>query len=187
MGSWESVDWESKPIESAPLQAYLSEVRATHVNGGVLFGRWRAVRYSDVTAWFTARNRLEEYELHRLLFDHPVVRRDLTDLQIPAELDRVPGGLWEVAGGALKLDGILATTIVQGGAYGAYRGSAAEAKQLADAAVADLTGRRYEDFRLDESYSAWTPWYFDVAWDHTLVLTDYRYAEITVICITDTD
>lgn len=185
--SWTGLDWESNPIESAPMDAYLAQVRETHVNGGYLVGRWRATRYSDVTAWFAARNRLDEYEMHRLLFDHPEVRRDLAALEIPRQLDRVPGALREVPGGALKLDGILATIIVQGGAYRAFSGTAAQAKHLADEAAADLTGRRYEDFRLDQTHEPWTPWFFDVAWDHTMVLTDYRNAEITVLCITDTD
>lgn len=185
--SWTGLDWESTPIESRPMDAYLAQVRETHVNGGYLVGRWRATRYSDVTAWFAARNRLDEYEMHRLLFDHPVVRRDLAALEIPPQLDRLPGALREVPGGALKLDGILATIIVQGGAYRAFSGTAAQAKDLADEAAADLTGRRYEDFRLDQTHEPWTPWFFDVAWDHTLVLTDYRNAEVTVLCITDTD
>ena len=116
---------------SAVVQGYASQVRDTHVNGGYLFGRWRAAWYSDVTAWFAARNRLEENEMHRLLFDSSVARRDLSALQIPARLNRVPGALKEVPGGTLTLDGILATKIVQGGAYKSFQGSAGEAKRLA--------------------------------------------------------
>ncbi len=50
-----------------------------------------------------------------------------------------------------------------------------------------VTGRRYKDFRLDRTHAAWTPWFHDVAWDDTLVLTDFATAEMTVLCITDTD
>lgn len=184
--SQQKIQWEPRLIESPPMERYLDQIRATHVNGGFLLGRWRATQYDDVTAWFAARNRLDEYEMHRLLFEHPTVRRDLVTLEIPPKLDR-GGGFKEVPGGALNLDGILATIIVQGGAYREFQGPAAQAKQLADEAVADLTGRRYEDFRLDQSNTAWTPWFYDVAWDYTLVLTDYRNAEMTVLCITDTD
>ncbi len=187
MDSWASLEWEPAPLNSSAVDTYLTEVRTTHINGGYLLGRWRATRYSDVTAWFAARNRLDEYEMHRLLFDSPIVRRDLSSLEIPAGLDRVPGGLKEVPGGALILDGVLATIIVQGGAYESFKGSAAEAKRLADEAVAALTQRRYEDFRVDQSFVPWTTWFSDVAWDHTLVLTDRRNAEMTVLCITDTD
>lgn len=58
---------------------------------------------------------------------------------------------------------------------------------MATAAVAAIIGDRYEDFRVDACHDAWTPWFFDVAWDHTLVLTDSATAEVTVLCITDTD
>ncbi|GAA1241093.1 hypothetical protein [Oryzihumus leptocrescens] len=175
------------PIESPSLDEYLAEVRRTHVNGGVLIGRWRAEHYSDVTAWFAARNRLEEYEMHRLLFDAQSVRSGLEELQIPADLARVPGSLSEIPGGALMLDGMLARVIVSGGAYHQFEGSAAEAKELAARVVDELIGRRYEDIRVDETFEPWTPWFFDIAWDCTLVLTDYARAEMTVLCITDTD
>jgi hypothetical protein len=63
-----------------------------------------------------------------------------------------------VPGGAPGLDGMLATVLVQGGAYHRYDGSARDAKDIAAAAVDALTGRRYEDFRLDVSFTDWTPW-----------------------------
>lgn len=187
VSSWRGLEWEPNPIESGLMDAYLTQVRETHVIGGYLIGRWRATQYNDVTAWFAARHRFGEYELYRLLFDHPVVRRDLAALEIPEHLDRMPGGLEEVYGGALTLDGILATIIVNGGAYEEFSGSWAQAKHLADEAVADVTGRRYEDFRLHQTSEAWTPWFLDVVWDHTLVLTDSRNEEVTVLCITDED
>jgi hypothetical protein len=157
------------------------------VNGGVLVGRWRAERYNDVTAWFAARNRLDEYEMHRLLFDSQTVRWQLADLAIPASLDRVPGGLSEVPGGALMLDGMLARTIVSGGAYRAFQGPAILAKNLARRVVDEVFGSQLEDLRVDETFAPWTPWFFDVAWDQTLVVTDYARAEMTVLCFTDTD
>lgn len=49
-----------------------------------------------------------------------------------------------------------------GGAYKSFPGSAAQAKHLADDAVVALAGRRYEDFRLDQSHDAWTPWFLAV-------------------------
>lgn len=185
--SWQFVDWSPVPIESAALDEYLIEARRTHVNGGVLAGRWRADRYNDVTAWFAARNRLGEYELHRLLFESQTVRWQLEELQIPAALDRVPGNLSEVAGGALMLDGILAQIIVSGGAYHAFDGPAIQAKNLARRVVDEVFGSQLEDLRVDETFAPWTPWFFDIAWDRTIVVTDYRRAEMTVLCFTDTD
>jgi hypothetical protein len=58
---------------------------------------------------------------------------------------------------------------------------------MATAATDALMCGRFEDFRVDVSHDAWTPWFFDGAWDATYVLTDMRNAEVTVLCLTDTD
>lgn len=193
VASWTSLDWEASPISSAPVGEYLAQVRATHVNGGAVIGRWKATRCSDEAAWFLSRNRFDEYELHRLFFEHPTVRRDLATLQIPERLERSTAQQRDLGVAGLRhsdiltLDGLLAGILVGGGAYERFRGSAAEAKDLGDAVVRDLTGRRYEDFRLATSHAPWTPWFFDVAWDYTFTLTDVANAEMVVLCITDTD
>jgi hypothetical protein len=86
-----------------------------------------------------------------------------------------------------SLDGILAGVIVSGGAYKSYRGPAAEAKALAAEAVDVLIQQRYEDVRLDATHEPWTPWFHNIAGDHTYVLTDRANAEVTILCITDVD
>ncbi|MCF4121739.1 hypothetical protein L1785_12170 [Antribacter sp. KLBMP9083] len=184
--SWTAIRWEHSPIDAPGLEAYLDAARAAF-RGRCLAGRWRAVEYPDATAWFTTRNRHDEYGLHSQLLDSAVVRTDLAELEIPAALDRIPAGLKEEWAGALTLDGTLAALIVQGGPYDRFRGTAAQAKELASAAVHSLVGDRYEDFRVDYSGTAWTPWFWDETWDHTYVITDNGRAEVTVLCLTDTD
>jgi hypothetical protein len=130
---------------------------------------------------------VEEYELLRVFFDSRVVREGLSRLQIPSPLGHDVGSFREKWAGSLSLDGVLAGLIVNGGAYERYRGPARDAKTLACAAVEALTQNRFEDFRVDVSHEAWAPWFEDVAWDQTYVLTDTANAEITVLCITDTD
>ena len=60
------------------------------------------------------------------------------------------------------------------------------------------TGNRPSYFRMKEGLiqvssgsagptSHGSPWFLDVARDTTLVLTDYRNPEMTVLCLTDTD
>lgn len=181
----ETITWAPVPVTDPALDRYLEQVAATHVHGGYLVGRWRAVEYSDTVAWFTARNRMEEFGLLRVFFDDAVVREGLAALRIPSPLPDI--GFEQQWSGSLSLDGVLAGVIVSGGAYENFRGPAREAKALAAAAVEALTQNRFEDFRVDVSHEAWTPWFHDIAWDHTYVLTDNANAEVTVLCITDTD
>ncbi|GAB2834011.1 hypothetical protein [Lentzea nigeriaca] len=186
IASQKTITWSQVAVADSALDRYLEQVTATHVNGGYLIGRWRAVEYSDTVAWFMSRNRVEDYNLFRVFFDDQAVRNGLSELQIPAPLTEALGFEQQWAG-SLCLDGVLAGLIVQGGAYERYKGSAGEAKALATAAVEALTQNRFADFRVDISTAAWTPWFHDIAWDHTLVLTDFANAELTVLCMTDTD
>lgn len=187
VSSWPHLRWEKQALPDEALQPFLDEVRRTHSNGGCLLGRWRAVEYPDVAQWFVSRNRFDEYELFRLLFESETFRGTLPELDVPLTLDRAAAGLKEQWAGSLMLDGAWAGLILQGGAYERFRGTGREAKDLAARAVHAMIGDRFEDFRIDVSYESWTPWFANVAWDRTCVLTDTRNAEITVLCITDTD
>lgn len=185
--SWRHLRWESLELEVPALDRFLDALDATLMNGGYLIGRWRAAEYSEVTQWFVSRNRLDYCELFRTLFDSPAFRERLPELEVPVDLGRVPAGLKQQMSGSLMLDGAWAGLLVSGGAHRRFEGSAREAKALASAATEAIIGDRFEDFRVDVSYEAWTPWFADVAWDCTYVLTDLRNAEITVLCTTDTD
>lgn len=183
--SRKEIIWSPVPVLTPALEPYLEQVAATYVNGGYLLGRWRAVDFPDTTAWFLSRNRFEEYDFLRVFFGDAVVRDGLPDLEIPPRPDT--SGFEQQWAGSLCLDGLLAGVIVDGGAYKRFTRPAREAKAIAVAAVEALTQNRFEDFRVDVSHAAWTPWFQDIAWDHTYVLTDLANAEVTVLCITDTD
>jgi hypothetical protein len=98
-----------------------------------------------------------------------------------------PPQFFESATGTFTLAGELASALLRGGAYIRFPGSAAEASQLASAGLADLVGDRYEQFRVFQSEAPWTPWFFDIAWEHTWILADYERLEVSVLCKTDTD
>ncbi|WP_439661419.1 hypothetical protein ACSHWB_07895 [Lentzea sp. HUAS TT2] len=185
VNSRKSFAWEQVPLAEPALDRYLEQVAATHVNGGHLVSRWRAVEYSDTAAWFLARQRIDDYGLLRVFFGDDAVREGLSELQVPPSPDT--SSLGQEWAGTLCLDGTLAGVIVLGGAYKTYEGPVHEAKALAVGAVEALMQSRYEQFTLHTSRAPWTPWFHDVAWDHTYVLTDFGNAEITVLCITDTD
>ena len=98
-----------------------------------------------------------------------------------------PPEFHESTHGALTLEGDLAVMLVAGGAYRKFKGSHAEAKTLAAAAVHELVEDRYEDFTGFYSGTAWTPWFCDIAWDVTIILLDRGRSEVTFLCSTDSD
>jgi hypothetical protein len=111
----------------------------------------------------------------------------MPELKIPHPLGS-DLGFEESGSGTLTLDGELAAVLVQGGgAYERFEGEAEEAKHLCAAFTDLLVAGRHKDFKIYRSFTAWSPWFCDIAWDTTWACIDTRTNEITLICVTDTD
>ena len=80
-----------------------------------------------------------------------------------------------------------ARCLVNGGAYRSFRGRPAEAEAITAAAVGELIGDRHEDCEVHGAEHAWTPWFFDVAWDRSWIIVDRRQQFVTVLFATGTD
>lgn len=168
------------------LVEFLRALQPTRINGGTHVRRFKWTANPD--DWFTGGTSLQAYENFRTLLESRAARRAMPEVLVPSPFPTgSPPDFSGVAGGALGLDGDLATLLVLGGAYERFRGAQREAKQLARHAVEDLVQERYEDFSLYYTDEPWAPWFFDVAWDQTWILVDRRNAEVTIICTTDTD
>jgi len=202
---WREIDWDaprpderavrqartrlryrSTGLPSSGVDAMMTELRRTHLNGGALLARFRVIEDDEVIRWFASRNRFDEFGFFPHFLGSAAVRSALPDLEIPDSLDG-DLGFEESWAGTLSLDGELAATLVHGGAYKAFDGPPAEAKRLGMAFVAAFVGDRHDHFHVYRSNEAWASWFFDVAWDSTYVLIDCENAEITLLCITDTD
>lgn len=60
-----------------------------------------------------------------------------------------------------------------------HKEAMAFAKPVAD----EPTDRCPDDAWIGASNAAWTPWFYEVAWDHSH-LTDVPTAQLTVLCVT---
>lgn len=173
-------------VEGEGIEEFQRALAATHVNGGVQVRRFRWE--GDKGDWFNVNTNLTMHETFRTLLESNAARQALPDVLVPSPFPiGSPPDFWPVAGGALRLEGDLATALALGGAYKRHPGTDRDAKDLARRAERDLIGDRYEDFRLFASDAPWSPWFFDVAWDQTWILVDRGRAEVTIICATDTD
>lgn len=142
-----------------------------------------AVDYADGTAhWFLSRNRFEEYG-----FVEQLLRSDAFAESLPDFVPVDPSDEDFSESSPLLLDEELAGALVWGGAYGRFDGPQAEAKRLGIEVSEELIGGRYEEFRVDRSFVAWSDWFGAVAWDKTWLITDKRQRRVTLICLTDED
>ena len=168
------------------IQALIQALRATY-DDNVLVGRFRAVTPGS-SETPKARVDLAEHGTFRTLLSSWAFRTAFPDLGLSAEsLSLNPPTFERSWSGTLTLGGELAHTLAFGGAYARYQGSAAEAKTLGEAAVADIAGNRHEDFEVWEARGAWAPWFYDVAWDMSWFVADGANREIVALFVTDTD
>jgi hypothetical protein len=179
--------YETVPAGGPATDELLGVWRSVLANGGVLLTRvrWTGPRTDE---WFRTSAKVFEYESFRCLLDSAAVRTALPELRIPEPYPiSSPPEFPQNPPGTLTLDGEIAGNVVAGGAYERFRGTAKEAKQLATAAVSELTQDRHEDFNVFVSFEPWTPWFYDVAWDCTWIMVDRRLREATLLVATDTD
>lgn len=178
--------YEQVSVGGPGLAEFLEALAPTRINGGTHVHRFRWVGSAD--EWFGGGSNLHAYENFRALLESSAARKAMSEILTPSPFPTgTPPDFPGVAGGALGLDGDLATLLVLGGAYERFRGPQREAKQLARRAADELIQNRYEDFTVYYSDAPWSPWFHDIAWDQTWFLVDRRHAEVTVIITTDTD
>lgn len=172
------------PIDDSAVVDVIAQLRATHVNGGALFGRWLLPENPTIDA-YAARNALDVAGFFTGLLRSEGVRSELTELQVPLQYGAPPrfGAV-----SSLSLECELANVLHQGGAYHRpTQGSARDAKRLARAFCDALIGDRFEDVSIYACDEAWSPWFHGVAWDTTWFGLDARDRTCWLLCRTDSD
>ena len=177
---WETLDVQ-QAVDFHPEElTYLDAVRSTHVNGGALLYCFR-IGEDFCFDWFAARNRLPEIfyaflNLPTVLNAAPELLADATDPEVSQK--------W---GMPFVLEGELTATLVSGGAYEKFAGTACEAKALAKDFCSAVFANRYDDVEIYSTCKPWSSWFFDVAWDGTYAILDKRNRQLWLLAITDMD
>lgn len=160
---------------------FLAISRSIFSNGGVLFARFD-IADDPRMAWFLSRNRLDEISFLDHLLTSQALRSELPQLR--TRRDAPVKWEWTTP---YTLDGELAWTLMFGGAYKSFEGSGEEAKKIGKAAGERLFDHRYEDVLLYKSFTPWSDWFCEIAWDITWVGLDKSEKTAWILCTTDTD
>lgn len=87
-----------------------------------------------------------------------------------------------------ELEGSLTQILINGGAYNKWRSSEDEARSLARNFLDLVAAEKYRSWVTGiRFYSAWTDWFYDVAWDSTFVIYNAATQKWWLLCTTDTD
>lgn len=181
---WRELQIQPLPFQHPALDQLLEDLRATHLNGGAEFGRFQ-VSDHPVLHWFASRNKLEDINFFDQFLTVSAVINALPSLDIknplPSPLQLRPDS------SAFTFDGELARTLVVGGAYEQFKGTAGEAKAIGVRFCDALFGDRYDEIQMYICNDAWSDWFSGVAWDITWFGIDKRNNQIWLLCVTDTD
>lgn len=178
---WENVEYRCVAPTTPAVQAFAGKMASLYANGGCLIRRFEP----RTPAVFDLALRHDLRGLAPLLssfLGRPEVQAALAEARVgEAALDAVPFR----AIGTYELEGALTQILLWGGAY--RGGMPEEPARLASRALVDeLTGdRRHAHVFAIEG--AWTPWFRDVAWDHSFVVLDADRRIWWTLFMTDTD
>jgi hypothetical protein len=177
-----SEDFTPRPA----MDAVIDQVRRENVNGGAIRASF-AIAPEEVFDWLVASNKFKFLEFPGRLFTLPAVQSAIPSLGLTNE-SPVPE-MSEGGVDAFEFDGWLARWIYNGGAYSPSPGTMqpGAAKRMAVAACHEIVGDRFDEIVVFANYTAWCPFFRDVAWDMTCVVLDRRARLVHILCSTDTD
>jgi hypothetical protein len=176
-----STEIRAVEISSPILLEFLARLRKNHSNGEAHLLCFE-IGPNAVYDFYTSRNRWS-FDAHTdILLEHPAI---LSQLSIIRAVTPITSGL--VREDNFKLDGYFASLLYNGGAYWHTQGDGREEKEFAIKVCDQIFGLRYGEISCDTSGAGWTPWFFEIAWDFTIVIFDNRCRRMWLFAITDTD
>lgn len=165
------------------VDALLAAMRHVFANGDAQYASF-LIGPSSVLDYFAARDQLDEIQFWTRMLQAPAVVEALPWLG-DAYFD-----IKEISFNTLSayyLDGDLAQTVVKGGAYLRFPGTAEEAKILGLDFCSGVFDNRYDELIVRKSKDAWASWFKYAPWDNTWLGLDRRTRRFWILCGTDTD
>lgn len=183
MAMWREIDFPLVAEDDPRLAPFLDPLRQRYVNGRVVHRRFAIPPSADFLD-FVDRGRLHDVFFFGRFWQ---ARSVAAALPYPPHDPNLVGHQAFAWGQRVALPGLLATMLVRGGAYREWGQPAREAMRLGLAAAEVLLDGDFDGPGVFVSESAWSSFFFDVAWDYTVLVIDAKRRRIDVLLATDTD
>lgn len=168
-------------------QAYAEALRKEYSNGFVEVRSYQVAEGVVEDAVLRSKPYLQ-MSGHRVeILRHPKIQADFGIAEMDAQRLSLPGSWRQYS--PFLFGGVLAETLVFGGAYSPYEHNAeriSRALQLADAVFAGHD-RNYASLQFHACAVPWCRLIYDVAWDHTWLILEPHLRRLTVFLASDTD
>ena len=180
---WEEVEYAIGSHTSPAMHTLVTAMKEQFTNGGCLLTQFDAKDAAQFDAAL-AGDRQGHGRLLAAFLNRPEVRGGLAVLQIAAAAN-IPPAFRSM--GTFELEGALVEILQGGGAYTRGIGSESRARALAKQFVDSLVGENRRHCTVFVIEEAWTPWFFDVAWDYSYLVFDPVARRWWTLFMTDTD
>jgi hypothetical protein len=181
---WSEIQYRQLPFRDDRLDSYREALDSVYLNGRSDFGAFEATNRDDFLSAYQFDHRGVRVPIEEFLAREPV-------LQLFSQGGLTYGSPKDVSifdQGDCQFEGLLADILLGGGAYGRWKRSVAEAKALAAdfvSAIRSLAPERpWSPFHVR---GPWCCYFYDIAWDHTLLVQFPYDARWFIFCATDTD
>jgi hypothetical protein len=177
-----TTEFTSLSTEKTCEHEYIQSLRKEYANGTVVLNTFQS---NDGPLSMPVDAYVPPPLLAFLLISNPSIQVGLDDLKLSeANLQTL---IFSEPIDLYRLLGVLLHTLRAGGAYYQSQKSFAEDMQITANFLEQLLGDK-KDYVTGSAYGgAWTPFFFDIAWDHTYVLIQRETGRIHFLYMTDTD
>ena len=178
---WDTLRIELLTIEPPSINEYVLHLAKCYANGYVKYGCFK-LGDSEVLDWYCSRNRLKEMLFFWKIWEQEPIKSffDISDVDENSNKEFE----WS---SPFVLGGSLAWVLDSGGPYHKPSWSGAESKELGGKAASALIDNDYKNSLVFEAQSAWSYFFFGVAWDYTWVVLNKKTRLLHVLLATDTD
>lgn len=182
---WSDLKLHEVPIPEAA-EAYRLKLEELYNASPVFLKRYEADSFADFEACCRVQALYPWTTFQTELLRHPIFL-SLPVLNEP-NFNLVADGEWFVGGG-FYIEAFLASVLRSGGPYA--QADARTALTTAQAARESIWGESYDGLWLYYLYRPWSKWFYDVAWDVTMIVVERseerNSATITCLFATSTD
>ena len=179
---WDSIKFSRLENWTSSTKLLKETIFETHSIGGIQLHRYKISSDKNFD-WFAQRNRLDEIEFLKNVFRHKDLENYRNDLEIKNENIEVKNiKFWT---DIYDTPALLARAMGYGGAY--EKIDHRLAWKIATDFINDEFENRFEEFICYSFVINEAQWFWNIAWDNSILLFDKRKSEITIIDITDSD
>ena len=177
----DSIQYRVVEIDDCRIDAAVSAVNRTHVNGGMIIAQLKPCLMRDFRS--AIGNLAGQWPIPIGILSNSVVKSLDAELGISTQFDIAAFARL----GGYALEGELTQILLSSGAYHDSEVTVEAARTMSRDLVDLMSSGDVSRLIAYRTYDNWSEWFSDAVWDVTIVTVDYSTGSSWLIFVTDTD